>query len=85
MDTLEEYELDFLLENLALSEKGSWERLRFLSYATLQSQCTKKLSPKDIMVFPWEAESKSLDKPEKLSNEEIDRRSQAFLNILKKK
>lgn len=81
MDTMQEYELDFLLDNLSYSDRFEWERCRLQAYSTVQCQSTKKLTPKDIITFPWEKEFKDLEKEKEpiLSQEEVDRRRQEFL------
>lgn len=61
MDSLQEYEVQSIIENLEYYERGDWERTRFLSYTNIQSQSSKRLKPQDILQFPWEKEESNTD------------------------
>lgn len=76
MDTLQEPEIEPIVQNLEYYERGDWERTRFLAYCNLQKSSTKKINPQ-IIVFPWEKESDNTDQingnSEPLSKEDIQR------------
>lgn len=77
MDTLQEYEIEPIIQNIPFIEKGDWERTRFQSYCNLQKSSSKRLSPQDLITFPWEKEESSTDQincnSEPLTKEEIQR------------
>lgn len=60
-------------------EQGMWERMRMQCLCSLQPYSRSKLTPRDIMRFPWEAKSEEqrVESPladkgqEELSREEI--------------
>lgn len=55
-DEMEEYEVQSIIENLEYYERPEWERTRFLAYCNIQKSSTKKISPQDLISFPWEKE-----------------------------
>ena len=57
MDSLQEYEVQTIIENLEYYERGAWERTRFQSYCNIQKSSSKRISPQDLITFPWEKES----------------------------
>lgn len=74
MDTLQEYEVQSLVENIEYTEYGDWNRTRFLAYCNIQSNSTKRISPQDIIKFPWEKEDDNTDQingNSELSKEDI--------------
>ena len=77
MDTLQEYEVQSLIENLEYYERGDWERTRFIAYCNLQKSSSKRISPQDLITFPWEKESDNTDQingnSEPLTQDEIKR------------
>nr|DAJ82065.1 MAG TPA: hypothetical protein [Caudoviricetes sp.] len=77
MDTLQEYEVQSLVENLEYYEQGDWTRTRFLAYCNLQKSSTKKIKPTDLITFPWEKEDDNTDQingnSEPLTQSEIER------------
>ena len=63
-------------QNRQHQEQDAWERTRMACLCMVQPYSKKRLSPTDLMVFPWEKE-KPANKPaeeEKMSSEEIKRR-----------
>lgn len=75
MDTLQEHEIEPIVQNLEYYERPEWERTRFLAYCNLQKSSTKKINPQ-IIVFPWEKESDNTDQingNSKLSKADIQR------------
>lgn len=61
MDTLQEHEIEPIVQNLEYYERGDWERTRFLAYCNLQKSSTKRISPQDLITFPWENEDDNTD------------------------
>lgn len=74
---MEEYEVQDIISNLEYYERPDWERTRFLSYTNIQKSSSKRLSPTDLITFPWEKEESSTDQingnSEPLSKEDIQR------------
>ena len=77
MDSLQEYEIEPIVQNIPFIEKGDWERTRFLAYCNIQKSSSKKLKPTDLISFPWEKEESSTDQinsnSEPLTKENIQR------------
>ena len=77
MDSLQEYEVEPIIQNLEYNEQGDWSRTRFLAYCNIQKSSTKKLKPTDLITFPWEKEDDNTDQintnSEPLTQSEIER------------
>lgn len=77
MDTLQEFEIEPIVQNLEYYERGDWERTRFLAYCNIQKSSSKRISPQNLISFPWEKESDNTDQistnSEPLSKEDIQR------------
>ena len=73
MDTLQEYEVQSIIENLEYTEYGDWYRTRFLAYCNIQKSSTKKIKPTDLITFPWEKESDNTDQINGNSNEPLSK------------
>lgn len=72
---MQEYEVNYLLQNIPYADKNSWEQIRFNVYSIAQMFSKKQLKPSDILKFEW-------DNPEiigeestnhEISNEDIKR------------
>lgn len=61
MDTLQEYEIEPIVQNLEYYEEGDWSRTRFLAYCNIQKSSSKRISPQDLITFPWEKEESNTD------------------------
>ena len=76
-DEMEEYEVQSIVENLEYYERPDWERTRFQTYCNLQKSSTKRISPQDLISFPWDKEDDNTDQingnSEPLSKEDIQR------------
>lgn len=74
---MQEYEIQDIISNLEYYERPEWERTRFQTYCNLQKSSSKRLSPTDLLTFPWEKEESSTDQingnSEPLSKEDIQR------------
>ena len=88
MDHLTEYELYILYDNLEYSDYTNKEMSRILGYIIAQTQSRKKLSPTDIMQFPWDEGYKKGKAEHKVDTKEDIERAKRFRdkfeNILKK-
>lgn len=73
MDTLQEYEVQSIVENLEHYEVPQWTRTRFLAYCNIQKSSTKKIKPTDLITFPWEKESDNTDQINGNSNEPLSK------------
>ncbi len=71
MDEMEEYELYEIIDNLQYLDKNDWERTRLSIYSSVQMNTKKKLTPKDILTFPWENENEKVIT--EISNDDIQR------------
>lgn len=75
---MEEYEVQDIISNLEYYERPEWERTRFQSYCNIQKSSSKRLSPTDLITFPWEKEESSTEqinglKYEPLTQSDIER------------
>ena len=74
---MEEYEIQDIISNLEFYERPEWERTRFQTYCNLQKSSSKRISPQDLITFPWEKEESNTDQingnSEPLSKEDIQR------------
>ena len=73
---MQEYEIQSIIENLEYYERPEWERTRFQTYCNLQKSSSKRISPQDLITFPWEKEESSTEEintTSKLSKEDIQR------------
>lgn len=61
-----------------------WSQTRYIAYAIIQSQSTKKLKPTDILEFPWEKKP-STTIMTTLSKEELVKHAQQMEKIINKK
>lgn len=71
LDEATEYEVMALLQVMEYATKTQWETMRANMYVVAQTQSTKKLTPQDIMVLPWEKVEKQ--KEQEISTEEVNR------------
>ena len=66
-----------IISNLEYYERPEWERTRFQTYCNLQKSSSKRLSPTDLIAFPWEKEESSTEQingnSEPLTKEDIQR------------
>ena len=74
---MEEYEVQDIISNLEYYERPEWERTRFQTYCNLQKSSSKRLSPTDLIKFPWEKEDDNTEQingnSEPLTQEDIAR------------
>lgn len=61
-----------------------WSQTRYIAYAIIQSQSTKKLKPTDILEFPWEKKP-STTIMTTLSKEDLVKHAQQMEKIINKK
>ena len=71
------YEVQDIISNLEFYDRNGWSQTRFLSYTNIQKNSSKRISPQDLIKFPWENEESSTDQingnSEPLSKEDIQR------------
>lgn len=70
MDEMQEYELGNFIENIPYTDINQWECCRLNIYTISQIMSKNKLSPKDIMRFPWDDYDKEEHKTT-ISDDEI--------------
>lgn len=74
---MEEFEIQSIVDNLSFLQRPEWERSRFQTYCNLQKSSSKRISPQDLITFPWENEESSTEEingnSEPLSKEDIQR------------
>ena len=74
---MEEFEIQDIISNLEFYEIPEWCRTRFQTYCNLQKSSSKRLSPQDLITFPWEKEESSTDQingnSEPLTQSDIER------------
>lgn len=70
---MQEYEIQDIISNLEYYERPEWERTRFQSYCNIQKSSSKRLSPTDLITFPWEKEESSTDQINGNSNEPLSK------------
>lgn len=77
MDTLQENEIEPIVQNLEHYERSEWERTRFLALCNIQKSSSKRISPQDLITFPWEKEDDNTEEintnSEPLTQDEIKR------------
>lgn len=70
LDLMQTYEVNDIIECLQYADVNLWEVGRINSYVIAQTNSKKKLSPTDIIKFPWDKdETKEIE----ISNEDIQR------------
>nr|DAW10147.1 MAG TPA: hypothetical protein [Caudoviricetes sp.] len=73
---MQEYEVESIIENLEYNDRNGWMQTRFLSYCNIQKSSSKRISPQDLITFPWEKEESSTeqinDNSEPLTQSKID-------------
>lgn len=77
------YEIDAILKTLQYRHRNSWEQTRMICYVLAQSNSTKKIKPTDIIRFPWDDDSKSIDTL--VSAEDIERLKKKAEQYIKSK
>ena len=71
LDEMQTYELNDAIHCLQYSDRNLFESSRIGAYVTAQANSKKKLTPTDILKFPWETEETNGDI--EISNEDIER------------
>lgn len=66
---MQEYEVNTIIENIPYLDRQKWEQTRFLVYSNVQMNTKKKLSPTDVMKFPWD----NNEQTQSITNEDIER------------
>ena len=71
MDNMQQWELYDLYINLQYADAPNWEMTRWIMFAICQVNCRKKLSPTDLIEFPWDIDYK--EHKTSISDKDIDR------------
>lgn len=79
-----EYELYILYDNLEYSDFNNKEMSRIISYIIAQTQSRRKLSPTDIMQFPWDEGYKKGKAEHKVDTEADIERAKRFRDKFEK-
>ena len=83
LDKMQLYEIPAILERLQFNHRDSWEQTRMIMYVIAQSNSKKKLSPSDIMRFPWE--EKTDERPPEPTEEEVNALKEKMEQFIKNK
>lgn len=54
MDEMQPYEIDSILNDRSYKNRDLWEQTRMIMYIIAQVNSKRKLSPSDIIAFPWD-------------------------------
>lgn len=81
---MEPYEINAALEGLQCKNRESWEQTRMVCYMLAQTNSTKKLTPSDVLKFPWDAEAEELVDTS-ISTEDIERLKEKAKQYIKSK
>lgn len=79
------YEVSALLEKMQYRHRDAWEQTRLIMYVIAQSNSKKKLSPEEIMKFPWEDEKGSEERMPEPTEEEVNALREKMKQYIKNK
>lgn len=80
---MQDYEIKPLMSDLYKRSRENWEQSRLISYVVAQSNSTKKITPSDIIKFPWENKEDLFTGITSISNDDVERlklKSKQFIN-----
>lgn len=69
MDTLQDWEVQDIYNNLQYVDCATWEQTRWLMYVIAQVNSRKQLKVTDILKFPWDGGGEATT----ISKEDIER------------
>lgn len=72
MDTMTEWEINDIIENLPFLDRNMWEACRLKAWITIQANSTDDVAMQDVLKFKWDEESVE-SKEIEISNEDIAR------------
>ena len=49
------------MRGMSRGEQEAWERTRMLMYAVVQVNSTEKLTPRDVLPFPWDGDEEPVE------------------------
>ena len=81
LDSMQEYEVQTIIENLQYLDRNSWEQYRFLIYSNIQMNSKKRINPTDIMKFSWDR----IEENNSITSQDIERlkkKSQHIYNTI---
>ena len=73
MDECTMWEVIDLIEGIKWMDRNTWEQTRLQSYLTVQVNSKNKLTPSDLIHFPWDEGIDNTDHDTEISNEDIQR------------
>ncbi len=73
------FKRSFILSNQNI--RGDWERMRMNATITIQPHLKKKVTPRQVLPFPWEESKKKAEAP-KVSAEEARKRFERLKKLL---
>lgn len=57
LDKMQMYEIPAILERISFRYRDSWEQTRMIMYVIAQGNSKKRLTPSDLLSFPWDKET----------------------------
>lgn len=72
MDTMTEWEINDIIENLPYLDRNMWEACRLKAWITIQANSTDDVAMQEVLKFKWDEESVETKEIE-ISNEDIAR------------
>lgn len=84
LDEMPLYELNIYIQNINNYKREEWEMTRFLGYIIAQVNSTKRLSPSDIMSFPWEKDIPKIEeeKPTMQDKQYLQNKANEYAKLL---
>lgn len=79
------YEVSAILEKLQYKNRDAWEQTRMIMYVIAQSNSKKKLSPSNLMTFPWEKEKQDSDSSHEMTKEDAEELRKKMQEFIKSK
>lgn len=72
MDTMTEWEINDIIDNLPYLDRNMWEACRLSAWITIQANSRDEVAMQDVLKFKWDDASVSTKEIE-ISNEDIER------------
>lgn len=82
LDKMQPYEINTVLKGLELKSRENWEQARLIAFVTAQCNSTKKITPQDIIKFPWEKEE---GRKARVSEDDIKRLNEKAKHFINQK
>lgn len=72
MDTMTEWEINDIIDNLPYLDRNMWEACRLSAWITIQANSRDEVAMQDVLQFKWE-DASDRAKDTEISNEDIAR------------